>query len=113
MSDETTTNPDEYNGWINRETWALNLWLSNDERLYEATQEVADNATSRYVTGCESYGLEPQDFGRALVVGEAIIEWAGAGLAEWNWDEYSFFREDVGSLWRVDAAELGAHWVEE
>lgn len=25
---------DEYNGWANYETWAVSLWLDNDERSY-------------------------------------------------------------------------------
>jgi hypothetical protein len=29
-----------YNGWKNYPTWAVNLWLSNDEGLYNATTEL-------------------------------------------------------------------------
>ena len=29
-----------YNGWSNYPTWAVNLWLSNDEGLYNAAHEL-------------------------------------------------------------------------
>ena len=41
MSDTST-----YNGWVNRETWLISLWLNNDQDSYELLSNVLGLSTS-------------------------------------------------------------------
>lgn len=36
-----------YNGWANRETWNVALWLNNDRWLYELTKSYVENQSKR------------------------------------------------------------------
>ncbi len=38
MSELTLT----YNGWVNRETWLINLWLNNDEHNYRLLTDILE-----------------------------------------------------------------------
>lgn len=107
-----------WNGWTNRETWALNLWLSNDQGLYEMTRErvAADVDEHKGDTFYPVYGTD--DERRAYekrVAGEAVKD---------LWDEITDPSEglmtaeqiltmvrEVGSDYRVDWDEIGAHWL--
>jgi hypothetical protein len=105
MSDDT------YNGWTNRETWALNLWLSNNQGLYEMTRERVADWLERYKPDAETPVYA------ARRAGEAVKEF---------WDEITDPDEglmtagnilsmvrDVGSEYRVDWDEIGRHWLED
>lgn len=101
-------NDESFNGYANRETWAFNLHWQNDQGLYLDVLEYARQALAE--------AEEPEGVSdRAL--GELVVEyldertsvpyWAdevGVSMPELFW----LMRDDVGSFWRVDPAEVGA-----
>jgi hypothetical protein len=42
-----------HNGWANYPTWAVNLWLSNDEHSYRASRGVVDDAGDPFRGGAD------------------------------------------------------------
>ena len=103
-----TVNQDEYNGWVNRETWAAALHLSNDEGIYSYCLELvegkptegerrwsAGDAIESFVTDCVGQVLCPD----ADVSVPFRVAW-------------SCFIADVGSLWRVDWAAVADSFLE-
>jgi phage-related baseplate assembly protein len=104
---------EQYNGWANRETWALNLWLSNDEGLYNMTRE-------RVADAIESLEVE-DDEERKRYAARAASE-AVRDLTEELFDPSEELMSaeniitilsDIGSLYRVDWDEIGAAWLPE
>ena len=47
VAEATQTVATEYNGWSNRETWLVNLWLTNDECYYEELQAIIKTSIAR------------------------------------------------------------------
>lgn len=128
----TQTNPDEYNGWTNRETWALKLHLDNTEGSQTWLREIAalagENAeATEYRTLEEAKVFTTEDaikeavetaFERALNPtshDHCSALWSDGSGEEIGLSLGDMLRmiADVGSLWRVNWREIAKHVIEE
>ena len=94
-----TTTYVSYNGWTNRETWAVALWLGNTEYLQqEATLKAAEEHEFEFQRHDEFARWFSDDVLEPGFLDEEIRE---------------AMRSDVGSLWRVDWPEVVASFIAE
>lgn len=104
-----------YNGWTNRETWVVNLWLSNDEGLYNRTREVVAQARADGAEMAAGYGWsqdEQEKSGQSYAADaiKALVE----ELAEDEYSKASFVSDLISTaLGRVDWLEIAKAWSEE
>ena len=55
-NERTVMKKQEYNGWFNRATWNVALWLGNDEGVYRAAVAAAKAVRGR-LTGSVAEGI--------------------------------------------------------
>jgi hypothetical protein len=90
-------NTDTDNGWANRPTWNVNVWLSNDESLYWTALDVV-RGYKEHTTNWSAKGA-----------GQALRELVFA-----NRDERGGFGDlKRTELSKVNWTELGAAWLED
>lgn len=93
MADET------YNGWVNRETWAVALHLSNDQGLDEMVRELLAEVDAP--AGSFQYG-------------EALRDWFESFVDEFGDNEgVRMMVRDVGSTWRVEWQDVAESFMED
>lgn len=103
--------PESYEGWSNRETWAVALHVNNDEGWQESVREA--------LREMDSFGWEvtPRVVAEAGdIIRENVEARLDGHLLESREDGRITFRlwdvlRDIGSLWRVDWSELGASFL--
>lgn len=93
MTEDTT-----YNSWTNYPTWCVNLWLSNDEGLYQGALQIATETGGNPPKTADALKSWVEDMGVSVVnryAGDAatgdpqgfsadLYDWV---LAQVNWDE--------------------------
>lgn len=105
---------DRYQGWANRETWAVALHINNDQGWQESVLDALRNYMPQWEA--DQSPMDITDTLRAYVAGEAVREQVEEYLYErlpQNDDAVSALQiaADIGSLWRVDWTELGAAFL--
>jgi len=123
------SNDETYNGWANRETWAVALHINNDQGWQESVLETVRNTVDG-ITQDPPAWLDPAtrttDVFYANRAGDAIrdnveetlysltdaiLEGGDARARGRSLDTYRGIVTDLGSLWRVDWRELGAAFL--
>ena len=97
MSDET------YNGWSNYPTWCVNLWLANEQPLYEETRyrvgAVMDEGRVAVADAIKGYVVDElaPDLGASFAA-----DLLGFALASVDWFE-------LADAWLEDVRESAVH----
>lgn len=96
---------EQYQGWANCETWATVLHINNDQGLYSEFRDLARDE------GWSS------DYDRDKAIRERVTElldldyWTEGGAA--YPPAVAMMAREIGSLWRVDWAEVTAALLED
>lgn len=98
-----------YNGWSNYPTWAINLWLANDEALYDEMRESVRLVCGRITEGDD---IMTRDQVRRFEVAEGTKRWVEDDLAP---DLGASFAADLlgYALGCVDWYEIADSWLED
>lgn len=99
-----STTTDEYNGWANCETWAVALWINNEQGWQESVHD-----TLREAIPMQSDGMTASKAGEIVRenVEDMLLSDELGMVCTWQRDVL----HDIGSLYRVDWREVGASFL--
>jgi hypothetical protein len=103
--------PDEtYNGWKNYPTWAVNLWLSNDAGIDEATRKIVAQGLTYADDHPNVPSIWTQEDANRFAVADALKTWVTDELAP---DLGATFAADLlgYALDQVDWYEIADAWI--
>jgi hypothetical protein len=68
-----------YNGWKNYETWAMALWIDNDQGSYTYARELMDGAEPNATSVAYALDRDP-----AGVLADALKDWQEECMYDWE-----------------------------
>ena len=87
-----------YNGWVNRETWAVALHLDNDQSIQSLMSDFAASCGDETQVLADAIKDFVEDAFDSVVEGaDDVSEWAKLAI------------RDVGSMWRVEWRDVAEH----
>lgn len=75
---------EDYNGWCNRDTWLVMLWLNNDQNNYEGITRIVKNTHDlKDLTDMQLYGiLKDFHYGDEINFNKVDLDEVRFGLTE-------------------------------
>jgi hypothetical protein len=100
-----------YNGWTNYETWAVALWLDNDEGSYDHWRERAQEAYNDAEKG-GNYDSETRDENATATLREELKDWHDERQTELQGVDGTVFADLLNAaLSEVHYHEIAEHYV--
>lgn len=101
-----------YNGWRNYPTWCVNLWLGNEEGLYNEARELVSAPIDLLGTESSYVFVDDKARRRRLVAADRLKHWVREDLAP---DLGASFAADLlgYALDEVDWLEIAEAWLED
>lgn len=114
---------DTYEGWSNRETWCAQLWMTNEEGIYEEVREQARELLIEAIGDLAPD--EPGEQAGSMLDAKNAAAYELATYLRDMWEGwaadiiddphihkgYASMVLDVGSLYRVDWKEIAESWI--
>lgn len=114
---------DEYNGWTNRETWCMSLWLDNDRGMYHEAQNATARGLIRAADFANEYPEATVHVYRhvAIELEDMVGEWRDdlTGSDYFDNDSASVPTDlllmflEIGSFWRIDWDDIATNRLDQ
>lgn len=100
-----------YNGYTNYETWAVNLWLSNDESIYHMIRDEIEEMIRNYDPDDKLQYQETYDYFE-YGLGNWIADWAKELKDETIHDNFGVFNDLLtAAMDKVNWFEIASCWL--